>query len=111
MKLFPLLLLCAASGWAADAIDAFGLHWTVPAASEWKVEDDGGVPALRMLAARGPDPQKPAPPQQFAVADKQYDSFSLHADVKVLKPSLILLFPLPGEAHFNYAPLSPDTGA
>ncbi len=111
MKILPLLLLCTSAGWAGDAIEAFGLHWTVPTGSEWKLEDDGGTPSLRMLAMRGPDPKKPRRPQQFALSDKQYDSFTMDADVKVLKRSLILVYAYADEAHFNYAHLSTDTAA
>jgi hypothetical protein len=111
MRILPLLLLCAGALSAADPIDAFGVHWTVPLTSEWKLEDDGGAPALRMVASRGPDKDKPRRPQQFALSDQQYDSFKLDADVKVLKRSLIMVYAYKDEAHFNYAHLSTDTGA
>ena len=110
MRILPLLLWCAGAACAADAIDAFGLQWTVPLQSEWKLEGDGGVPALRMLASRGPDKEKPRRPQQFALSGKEYESFKLDADVKVLKRSLIIVYAYKDEAHFNYAHLSTDTG-
>ena len=106
MKPSPLLLLRTC---AADGIDGFGIHWTVPLGSEWKLEEDGGAPALRMLAARGPDKDKPRSPQQFALSSKQYDSFALEADVTVLRRSLIIVHAYRDEAHFNYAHLSTDT--
>lgn len=108
MKLLPLLLLCAGAVFAADAIDAFGIHWTVPLASEWKVEADG---ALTLVTHRGPDKDKPRRPRQFTVSEKEYGSFQLDADVKVLDRSLIIVYAYKDEAHFNYAHLSTDTGA
>jgi hypothetical protein len=111
MRLLPLLLLCTGAACAADAIDVFGIHWTVPLASEWKVEEDGGAAALRMITHRGPDKDKPRRPLQFALTDKEYGSFHLDADVKVLTRSLIIVYAYKDEAHFNYAHLSTDTGA
>ena len=109
MKHLPLLLLfCAAAACAADAIDAFGIHWTVPLASEWKVEPDG---ALRLAIHRGPDKDKPRRPRQFTLSDKDYSSFDLDADVMALDRSLIVVYSYKDEAHFNYAHLSTDTGA
>ncbi len=108
MRLLPLLLLCAAAAYPADAIDAFGFHWTVPLASEWKVEHDG---SLRLVTHRGPDTDKPRRPRQFALSDNEYGSFQLEADVKVLDRSLIIVYAYKDEAHFNYAHLSTDTGA
>ncbi len=111
MRILPLLLCITGVACAAGTIDVFGLHWTVPLASEWKVEEDGGAQALRMLASRGPDKEKPRRPQQFTLSDQPYGSFKLDADVKVLKRSLILVYAYRDEAHFNYAHLSTDTGA
>jgi hypothetical protein len=109
MKIFPLLFIAALAALAADGIDAFGLHWTVPLASEWKLEEGSGVQALHLLTSRGPDKDKPRRPQQFALSDKQYGSFTLEADTKVLKRSLIIVYAYRDEAHFNYAHLSTDT--
>lgn len=84
------------------------MHWTVPLASEWKIEQDG---SLRMVTSRGPDKDKPRRPQQFALSDREYGSFQLDADMKVLQRSLIIVYAYKDEAHFNYAHLSTDTGA
>jgi len=111
MRILPLLLLCAGAASAADAIDVFGMHWTVPLASEWKVEDDGGTAALRIVTRRGPDKDKPRRPQQFALSEKEYGSFQMDADVKAVTKSLIIVYAYKDEAHFNYAHLSTDTGA
>ncbi|MEO8127388.1 MAG: family 16 glycoside hydrolase [Bryobacteraceae bacterium] len=106
MKFLPFLLLCTGAVYAADSLDVFGMHWTVPLASEWKV-DEG---ALHLVTTRGPDKNKPRRPQQFALSDKEYGSFRLEADVKVLQRSLIIVYAYKDEAHFNYAHLSTDTG-
>lgn len=111
MRFLPLLLLCAGAACGADMIDAFGIHWTVPLASEWKVQAEGGTAALRIVTNRGPDKDKPRRPQQFALSDKEYGSFHLDADVKVLQRSLIIVYAYKDAAHFNYAHLSTDTGA
>ena len=103
----PLLLLCAASAYPAEAINVFGIHWTVPLASEWKVEQDG---SLRLVTHRGPDKDKPRRPLQFALSDTGYGSFQMNADVKVLDRSLIIVYAYKDEAHFDYAHLSTDTG-
>jgi len=107
MKFLPLLLLCAGVVYAADSIDVFGTPWTVPLASEWKVENR----ELHLITTRGPDKNKPRRPQQFALSSKEYGSFHLEADVKVLQRSLIIVYAYKDEAHFNYAHLSTDTGA
>jgi hypothetical protein len=103
-----LCLLAAASLPAADTIEAFGLKWSVPVASEWKVE--GAV--LKMLAARPPQPA-PAPrrPVQFALAETTpFTEVTLEAEVKRDKTSLILVYAWRDAGHFNYAHLSVDTG-
>ena len=105
MKLLSLLLCMAAAANAADTLDVFGMKWTVPAGSEWKVED--GV--LQILQNRGP--LTPRRPQQFALSDKSYDSFTLEADVKALKRSLIIVYAYKDNIHFDYAHLSSDTAA
>src|SRR6476620_2201575 len=101
MRILPLLLWCAGASCAADSIDVFGTHWTVPLASEWKVEQDGGTAALHLVTSRGPDKDQPRRPHQFALSDREYGSFQLEADVKVLKRSLIIVYAYRDEAHFN----------
>src|SRR5438128_940265 len=62
----------------ADTIRAFGLDWTVPMASDWKVESDG---TLQLLVPK-PSTQ-PRRPTQFAVAQTpDYIEVTLEADVK-----------------------------
>jgi hypothetical protein len=110
MKLLT-LLLCAVAASASDTIEAFGLKWSVPVPSDWKVEKDGGTEVLRMLSSRGPVPGVPRRPTQFALANApDFQRVTLEADVKRLGKSLIIVFAYKDPAHFNYAHLSADTG-
>jgi hypothetical protein len=79
MRLLAVLLLTACALAGADRIDAFGYHWAVPAASDWKLEGQGTEAVLHLIAPRGPLPG-PRRPIEFALA-----------------------------AHFDYAHLSIDS--
>ena len=104
MKLIALALL-ATSAFAAETIEAFGMKWDVPFASEWKFED--GV--LRMLKPR-PQEKNPRRPVQFALAQTgNYSDIEINVDVKRNAKSMIIVYAYEKEGHFNYAHLSADT--
>jgi hypothetical protein len=104
------MLLLASLTPAAEPIEAFGLQWTVPVASDWKVESDGAMPVLRMLVER---PQRePRRPTQFALADTpDWKRVRVESEVKRIGGSLILVYAYRDATHFNYAHLSVDTAA
>lgn len=104
------MFLLALSAAAADDIEAFGFRWSVPFASDWKVETQGPATIVRMLVAR---PQKePRRPVQFALANTPpWRRVRVEAEVKRLATSLILVYAFQDAAHFNYAHLSVDTAA
>ncbi len=109
MRIFAALLLIISALSAADTLDVFGHHWTVPARSDWKVEQSGGAQILTLAKARGPLPG-PRRPIQFALADvPNLKSVRLEADVQPFERSLILVFAYRDAAHFDYAHLSIDT--
>ena len=79
-------------------------------AADWKVDQQEGVPVLRLVQNRGPLPG-PRRPIQFALADTpDFSRVTLEADVMALGKSLMLVFAYHDEAHFDYAHLSADTG-
>jgi len=108
-------LLAVLSCQAADFIEAFGLRWRVPVASDWKVETVGGVPVLSLLV---PKPSlQPRRPSQFAVAQTpDYIRVTLEAEMKQ-EPravrnrgtSLMVAYAWRDENHFLYAHLSVDS--
>ena len=103
-----LVLLFALSAVAADTIDVFGHKWAVPAAADWKVEQEGGKQVLR-LSGVGPRDPKPRRPVQFALAETEpFQKATIECDVKRDGGSLILVYAYRDEAHFNYAHLSVD---
>ena len=68
MRFVALFYLTLSSVIAADGetIRAFGHTWTVPIASDWKIEE-GQVPVLHLAVPR---PQtQPRRPKQFALAE------------------------------------------
>lgn len=108
MRILAIVLLSSWALAAADRIDAFGYHWTVPAASDWKVEEQGGVLVLRLIAPRGPLPG-PRRPIEFAVAETpEFRSVTIDLDARPLGHSLIVVFAYRDAAHFDYAHLSID---
>lgn len=110
MKLFAAFLLIALSISAADTLSVFDRQWTVPASSDWKVDQEDGVPVLHLANHRGPlaGPRRPI---QFALTEiPSYSKLTIEADVKPLDKSLMIVFAYQDEAHFNYAHLSIDTG-
>jgi hypothetical protein len=108
MKLLALLVVAAAAANAADTLDVFGRQWSVPVASDWKVDQEDGTQVLRLVRNRGPLPG-PRRPIQFALADPgTYGRVTVEADVEPLGASLMIVFAYRDEAHFDYAHLSID---
>ncbi len=111
MKFLLLALVLASTLLASAALNVFGYTWTVPFASDWKVEQDDGTPVLHLLRARGPLPG-PRRPIQFALAQTpELKRVTLDLDVRPLEKSLILVFAYRDSAHFDYAHLSTDRAA
>jgi hypothetical protein len=106
-----ILALAATTLYAADTLEIFGRQWTVPVASDWKVDREDATPILRLVQHRGPLPG-PRRPIQFALADiPAYERVALEADVRPLGDSLLIVFAYRDEAHFDYAHLSVDSAA
>jgi hypothetical protein len=104
------LVLCATVT-AADALTVFGVRWTVPVASDWKISRQDGTEVLSLVQNRGPLPG-PRRPIQFALADEpSSERVTVEAEVKPLGRSLLVVFAYQDAAHFDYAHLSADTGA
>jgi hypothetical protein len=111
MKLLIALAVGAITASAADTLAIFGRTWKVPVRSDWKVDQEGNTPVLRLSMNRGPLPG-PRRPIQFALAEiPDYGRLSIEADVMPLGRSLLIVFAYRDEAHFDYAHLSTDTGA
>lgn len=68
MKVPAALMMAGLGLSAADRLEVFGYRWTVPVASDWKADQEDGVPVLRLWQSRGPVPG-PRRPIQFALAD------------------------------------------
>jgi hypothetical protein len=108
MRILAVLLLTSCVLAAADRIDAFGYHWTVPVASDWKIEEQGAESVLRLMAPRGPLPG-PRRPIQFALAETpEFRRVTVDLDARPLGHSLIVVFAYRDAAHFDYAHLSID---
>ena len=108
MKLLAILAVTAIAVCGVDRLTVFGREWTVPVASDWKIEHVDGAEVLRLVEHRGPLPG-PRRPIQFALADfADYSRLTLEADVKPLGGSLLIVFAYRDEAHFDYAHLSVD---
>lgn len=114
--LIPLIFFPTLSN-AAESIDAFGLHWTVPLRADWKVEEQDGFPTLSLLVAK-PSTQ-PRRPTQFALAETpDYLTVTLEAEAKKepkalrnRKNSLIFIYAYRDADHFDYVHLSDDLGS
>jgi hypothetical protein len=93
----------------ANTIEVFGHKWTVPNASDWKVEQEGGKPVLHLLVER--PQEKPRRPLQFALADTPpWQQVTLECEMKRVGGSMILVYAYRDDSHFNYAHLSVDEG-
>jgi hypothetical protein len=111
MKFFTILAVTAVAVCAADKLTVFGHEWTVPLASDWKIEHVDGAEVLRLAEHRGPlaGPRRPI---QFALREiDSYGLLTLEADVKPLGGSLLIVFAYRDAAHFDYAHLSVDPGS
>ena len=96
-----LIFTCAAM---AEIIEAFGMKWDVPVASEWSFEN--GV--LKMLKAR-PQEKNPRRPVQFALAQTDpYSEIEINVEVKRHVKSMIIVYAWQKEGYFDYAHLSVD---
>lgn len=111
MRFLLFVLFTAGACAAADKIEAFGLNWTVPIASDWRV--DG--PVLELLVPR--PSEHPRRPTQFAIADTPaYITVTLDAEMKKepasarnRHTSLMIAYAWRDADHFNYAHLSVDS--
>lgn len=111
MKLVVAVLTAATAANGADTLEIFGRTWSVPVASDWKVDREGSAEVLRLIKNRGPLPG-PRRPIQFALTDvPDYSILTVEADLMALGRSLMMVFAYRDEAHFDYAHLSTDTAA
>jgi len=109
MKFFLAMLLLASTLLARDVLHVFGYAWSVPFASDWRIERDNGTPVLHLFRARGPLPG-PRRPIQFALAETaELNHVTVDLDARPLEKSLILVFAYRDSAHFDYAHLSTDS--
>jgi hypothetical protein len=110
MKLAALFVLAAAALSAADTFDVFNLHWSVFAASDWKIDREDDTQVLRLVTSREPLPG-PRRPIQFALAETpDYGRLTIEADAMPLGSALLIVFAYRDKAHFDYAHLATDTG-
>lgn len=108
MKLLAMMAAATAILSAADTLRIFDREWTVPFASDWKVEKEDGTPVLRLVERRGPLPG-PRRPFQFALTDTlEYGRVTVELEVKPLDGSLMIVFAYRDAAHFDYLHLAPD---
>ncbi len=108
MRTLAALLAALSSFAVADVINVFGYHWRVPIAADWRVDNSGPQPVLRLIAPRGPLPG-PRRPIQFALAETpDFGTVTVDLDARPLGHSLIIVFAYRDPAHFDYAHLSID---
>ena len=111
MKIWLVVFFVASALAARDTLQVFGHAWTVPYASDWRIESIKGTPVLELLHARGPLPG-PRRPIQFALAETPaLKHATLDLDARPLQKSLILVFAYRDVEHFDYAHLSTDAAA
>ncbi len=110
MKRISLMLaMSAAVLLAQQPLNVFGMRWTVPNATDWKVSQENGSDMLQLLVGREPMPG-PRRPQQFALLDMPLARHvTIEADVRPTKRSLIVVYAYRDDAHFNYVHFSTDT--
>ncbi|MEZ5401055.1 MAG: hypothetical protein R2729_15395 [Bryobacteraceae bacterium] len=112
-RLFTAISLAAPAAFAAGEsgiVEAFGLRWRLPVASDWKFEN--GV--LELLVPR--PSTKPRRPSQYALAETgDYRKLTLEFEAKqepaALRNrhnSLMIVYAWRDENHFNYAHISVD---
>ncbi|MEZ5355212.1 MAG: hypothetical protein R2762_21475 [Bryobacteraceae bacterium] len=101
----------------SGSIDAFGLRWRLPVASDWKLESVDGVPTLQLLVPR--PSTKPRRPSQYALAETaDYAQLTLEFEAKqepaALRNrhnSLMIVYAWRDADHFNYAHISVDAAS
>jgi hypothetical protein len=99
-------LACPAA--LADTLEAFGRKWTVPSASDWKIEKESTGEVLTLLVPQ-PSVEHPRRPKQFALADGgPFRKFTIEAEAKRMGGSLIVVYAYQDESHFNYIHFSVD---
>lgn len=107
-KMLCVLALGAACAMASGSIAIFGHRWTVPDASDWKMEPRAAAPVLELARERGPLPG-PRRPIQFALADTPpFHKVAVELDVRPHGSSVMIVFGYRDAAHFDYAHLSID---
>lgn len=98
-------------------LDAFGRHWLVPVASDWKVVTEEGETVVDLIVPR-PSTQ-PRRPSQYALA-KTPDFSRVTVELEVWKEpaaarnrhtSVMLVYAWRDPDHFNYVHLSVDPAA
>jgi hypothetical protein len=110
-----LAIVMTTAVFASDTIEAFGLKWRVPTASDWKVETIDGIPTLSLLVPK-PSTQ-PRRPSQFAIAETpDYMKVTVEAEMKQEPAavrnrhnSVMIAYAWKDENHFNYAHMSVDS--
>jgi hypothetical protein len=96
---------------AAETIRVFDHEWTVINTADWKVDNENGVEVLRLLMPRGPIPNQPRRPQQFAIAETpDFNNVTIDVEVMPRRRSLIIVYNYRDATHFDYVHLSTDTG-
>ncbi|MBV9939447.1 MAG: hypothetical protein JO150_13150 [Acidobacteriaceae bacterium] len=109
MKAVKILLATAFVLGAAGALRVFDYQWTVFELSDWKIQNENGVPILRLQTGREPLPG-PRRPIQFALAETpDYEQVTVEGDIRPLGRSCMIVFAYRDGAHFDYAHLSTDT--
>jgi hypothetical protein len=109
-RVLAVLAVTIAAAGAAEKLHVFSEEWSVPVASDWKIDQQDGSEVLHLVQHRGPLPG-PRRPIQFALRHPGgYRSMTFEADVKPLGGSLLIVFAYRDEAHFDYAHLSVDPG-
>lgn len=118
MRLVLIGVAClAATAFAADTIEAFGLRWKAPIAADWKLEQVKGVPTLSLLVPR--PSTEPRRPTQFLVAQTpDYIRVTVELEMKQepaaqrnRHTSLMIAYAYRDENHFNYAHMSVDAAS
>src|SRR3569833_196399 len=106
-----ILLAVAAIAGAGETLQVFGHDWAVLNGGDWKIVQDEGQPVLSLLTPRGPIPDQPRRPRQFAIAQTpDFTKVTSDAELMPRRRSLIIVYNYRDPAHFDYAHLSSDTG-
>ncbi len=111
MRLIAFLLIACGLLPAADTLTVFGRPWAVPAASDWKIDQQNGTQVLHLVTPKDPLPG-PRRPIQFALAETpDLQKVTVEADMRPLGHSLMIIYAYRDPAHFDYAHLSIDTAS